>query len=150
MPGDFAGHKLPEVAFNDSFATSVNALRNAYPKTPLIYSIGNNDMSRSYSFSCNSKGFEYLYNIMSFWIPEDQKDTFLKFGGYTYNSNGIFFISLNSNAYSYKNNITDDCGQLNWLKQQLQFAKDSNLKFLFLLCFKEFISFLTFLLLLMK
>eukprot|EP01111_Echinosteliopsis_oligospora_P000100 TRINITY_DN1009_c1_g1_i1.p1 TRINITY_DN1009_c1_g1~~TRINITY_DN1009_c1_g1_i1.p1 ORF type:complete len:437 (-),score=74.16 TRINITY_DN1009_c1_g1_i1:74-1384(-) len=106
------------------------AIKEAFPKTMIIPSLGNNDVFPDYEVVCGDVRLKGLYDIYSDWIPPDQVDNFLEMGAYNTSFDGgrLKIIALNTLLYSVRGIATgnDPCGQFSWLKNQLNDAIQTN------------------------
>ncbi|PRP74867.1 hypothetical protein PROFUN_16134 [Planoprotostelium fungivorum] len=146
ISGDFIAHNLQEndqvnpffiftfLLFQISaIQTVLTAIRDQFPDTIVIPSVGNNDLLKNYGYMCNADPdarTKYLSSLWSSWIGPNATETFLRMGSFSISPvQGLRFISLNTLMYSEKDaNITGDdpCGQFQWFTQELTNAQAAN------------------------
>lgn len=97
-----------------------------YGNITFVINLGNGEFMPNYgSDETDSESFKNLYDSFGEYIPDDQKENFLK-GGYYYiddHNLKLRIISFNSVIYSVRRNLsseTDPYDQFRWLKEVLQ------------------------------
>eukprot|EP01107_Rhizomastix_libera_P002920 TRINITY_DN1507_c0_g1_i3.p1 TRINITY_DN1507_c0_g1~~TRINITY_DN1507_c0_g1_i3.p1 ORF type:complete len:438 (-),score=109.58 TRINITY_DN1507_c0_g1_i3:34-1296(-) len=128
--GDFGAH-MPKTKdiWKDNIAQGVAIMKEFFPNTLIIPSVGNNDFYSDYVSSCSDESLEYLSNALSAWIPESQMARFKLSGSLEIPINdNLVAISFNSVLYSANGANKDDCSQNNWLSERLESAKINNRK----------------------
>ena len=85
------------------------------------------------------KDYQILASLWEKWIPANQMKTFLRSGSYYLRKDGITFIVLNTNYYSFKNDKnSNDCGQMEWLKETLEREKRFGNKYFYFIVYHIF------------
>eukprot|EP01106_Pelomyxa_sp_JSP_P006724 TRINITY_DN2082_c0_g1_i3.p1 TRINITY_DN2082_c0_g1~~TRINITY_DN2082_c0_g1_i3.p1 ORF type:complete len:375 (+),score=81.31 TRINITY_DN2082_c0_g1_i3:79-1203(+) len=131
LTGDFAAHHLGYSVNREAIAWVTKQLLALFPGTPIVPSVGNNDMSVDYEGSCRSSFLSYLSEQWSQWIPSDQQEIFQTAGCFRVSpagASGLVVISLNTNIFSVRriaDNSSTDCGQLAFLSSELATARSA-------------------------
>ena len=132
MNGDFVGHYVAaETNASDSEAfdnwknkqlvhfREVHAIfRQQFPKTPILPTIGNNDVMYHNKLPCKQELENVMYaDLLQIWFPEDNlpvgmdyeelKHSFMKGGYYRYNVTGFDLVFLGLNTMFFKEEVCD-------------------------------------------
>eukprot|EP00008_Paramoeba_atlantica_P008469 CAMPEP_0201486672 /NCGR_PEP_ID=MMETSP0151_2-20130828/10735_1 /ASSEMBLY_ACC=CAM_ASM_000257 /TAXON_ID=200890 /ORGANISM="Paramoeba atlantica, Strain 621/1 / CCAP 1560/9" /LENGTH=435 /DNA_ID=CAMNT_0047871447 /DNA_START=137 /DNA_END=1444 /DNA_ORIENTATION=+ len=145
ISGDLAAHGLSDRA--SPMLTTTNKLKEEFPNVPLYFCFGNNDVAlEDYQMDCSSDWFGFAYSLWGEYIPNDQEETFLQMGAYRVNISHsdppfpaftekgkapLRLLVLNTVLYAVESNHHDEndpCGQFEWMKNELQEARNDSAK----------------------
>ncbi|GAM18126.1 hypothetical protein SAMD00019534_013010 [Acytostelium subglobosum LB1] len=130
--GDSVGHSMPMDQWIQSHTIFAKMVQSLLPNIPFIPSIGNNDVFPDYNVTCSDSKLQFLSQVWSPWIPQDQVSSFLQMGAMAVTPiDGLTVITINTILYSVNQDRdpltdTDPCGQFAWLEDQLDIAQSIN------------------------
>eukprot|EP01094_Clydonella_sp_ATCC50884_P028441 TRINITY_DN852_c1_g1_i1.p1 TRINITY_DN852_c1_g1~~TRINITY_DN852_c1_g1_i1.p1 ORF type:complete len:514 (+),score=100.11 TRINITY_DN852_c1_g1_i1:75-1544(+) len=141
MTGDSAAHDLWSPYLRLLGITQcASIIQSAFPSTPLIVSIGNNDLVPDYylrlpQHEASTYWLRQLYDAWKQWIPQDQKNIFLSGGYYSLALDNVPVTVISLNSVIYNSGHTplyeptsdpDPGGQFQWITAQLETARAQN------------------------
>lgn len=138
--GDSLGHGLKttidEICGN--LTDIFHNLTKDFKNVPLLFTIGNNDLSPDYgNWTTDAEQFEKLNEIMKGYLTEDQQKTFKKGGYYSYDvpKQNLLLLVLNTVIYApahdrteYDPTRVDPYDQFAWIKEQVAAANKQGRK----------------------
>ena len=133
LPGDFLSHGMGQATQEEvrrTFRTYVDRLRDSFPSSQVILTLGNNDAVHLNRPNYLTAHFAFLSEL---WTPVTGQlpASFLSYGYYsTSTRSGHLAISLNTNYFSINTADHSETAneQLDWLDEQLQAAQADNKK----------------------
>jgi len=132
LTGDVVAHRTNGTQKMKIAAEFTKLFKSKFPNITLIPSLGNNDVNPEYQWTCEAGNVtKYYASLWKDFIGTGMED-FLKMGALSTSPlPGLRVLSLNTNLYSIGNkenypDPVDPCGQLQWLKLQLQRATDNS------------------------
>ncbi|KAK8803513.1 hypothetical protein WA158_001207 [Blastocystis sp. Blastoise] len=134
--GDTFGNHVANVQSSKVFEyidAANQYLSEAFPDIPIIYCPGNHDTFPINQFTLSrSMMTKNWYNSWKSYIPEDQVNTFLEGGYYSYSPiKGLRFISINT-LWGDNQSVglipSDADPMLNWIHETLDYSRKNNEK----------------------
>ncbi|CAD5233021.1 unnamed protein product [Bursaphelenchus xylophilus] len=133
----WTGDNIPHIdEYTEEYVRSAltfttNQIKKNFPKTTVLPTLGNHDISPSNQFGENDKVYEITADLWAHWLKEEEKKTYLYGGYYSREINGEQFLVLNTNLYYVydKRNFSDPAdpaGQFEFTKKALAQAQSNN------------------------